>query len=906
MIARRFISLVLLLACALELGASVRVTDLRCENAVDPLGIDVPAPRLSWRLESAAYGTRQTAWEVLVASSPERLAAGEGDRWSSGRVASEENFLVPYAGLPLRSSEEAFWKVRVWDGEGRVSAWSDPARWTMGKLRPEDWSGRWIAAETEAPSLLFRREFVVREGLRRAVLHVSGLGHYTFSCNGVELDEDLFTPGWTDYEVSTLYNTRELAALLRPGRNVLGFMLGDGMYRVEREPGRFTKFTGSFGPKRLIADLRLEYLDGRVEVIGTDDSWRWAPGPVTFSNPYSGEDHDARLEPEGWRGVGFDDAGWVAAVVREDSLDTLRGHRADVEPLRVREVRQPVERRPLAGPGEWLFDFGQNTTYTPRLRVSGPRGSIVRIIPSELVYRDGYPARTSMGGIHRGSAWWQYIKATDGEETWTPRFNFLGCRYMQAQCLPAEGGRERPTIESLEGLVVHASVEPAGTFATSNALINRIRDLIWWAQRSNMLSVLTDCPHREKLGWLEQYHLNGPAIRYEWNLARLFTKGMQDMADAQTPEGLIPNIAPEYASFRGTFRVAAEWGAAFLQVPWQQYQFYGDSDLLARHYPAMKRYFEYLQGRMEDGILSEGLGDWYDVGPRGLSRAELTLPPLTATAFVAYNAEALARIAEVLGEDDEAARFREVAAAVGRRFHEAFFDPAVGGYGSNAQAGNGLALAMGLVPPGERERVLANLIDDLEARGYAATAGDVGYRFVLRALAEADRHDVIFRMVTQDEHPGYAYQLREGATALTESWDARRTASHNHFMMGHVTEWFYGSLLGLDWERSAPGFGHLSIAPQPTGDLTWVEGSHRTPQGTVRIRWERGERTFSLSVTVPPNSTATVRMPFGTTRTVRFVDGPGPESPHVESLADANEPARFRFAPGRYTLQANL
>jgi len=441
-------------------------------------------------------------------------------------------------------------------------------------------------------------------------------------------------------------------------------------------------------------------------------------------------------------------------------------------------VLLPAEVRPLAGLGAVLYDFGQNTSIMPRLVVSGPRGSRVRLIPGERIYPDGHVTRTSMGGIHRDTSWWEYTKATDGEETWFPKFFYIGSRYIQAQAFPAEDGGPLPRIVSLAAHVVHADTVPAGTFAASDPLIGRIRDLVRWAQRSNMVSILTDCPHREKLGWLEQIHLNGPALRYEFDLARLFGKAMQDMADSQTGDGLIPNIAPEFTEFRGAFRAAAEWGAAFIQVPWQQYLFHGDTGLLERFYPAMRRYFAYLEGRAEDDILSDGLGDWFDLGPRRPpGRSQLTHAPITATAHFFSNATVLSQVAAVLGRPDDAALYTRRAEEIRRRFNDAFFDAEAGCYGDNSQAANAIPLAMGMVDPEQRSRVLAALLGDLEARGHSFTTGAVGWRYLLQALTQGGRDDVIHRLITQEDKPGYALQLRRGATALTESWEAppRRT-----------------------------------------------------------------------------------------------------------------------------------
>ncbi|HTZ20461.1 MAG TPA: family 78 glycoside hydrolase catalytic domain, partial [Opitutaceae bacterium] len=642
-----------------EAGALVP-SQLRCEYAVDPLGVDVAQPRLSWRVQSSERGQRQTAWQVLVASSAELLAADHGDLWDSGRVETDATTHLRYAGAALTSSQQVFWKVRVWDRGGKASPWSTPATWTMGLLAPTDWKGAWITSSAGAETLLLRGEFDVKPGLRRALVYVCGLGEYEADFNGTKAGTDLLAPGWTNFNKTTLYDTYNVTALLRTGRNAAGLTLGNGMYHVVRRDNRFAKFTGSFGPLRATLHLRLEYADGSVAYFGTDAKWRTHAGPLTCSSIYGGEDFDARLVPAGWDRPGFDDHLWPAAVPVDRPVDTLRGQSHAAEPLRAIETRQAVAVRDLA-PGVVLYDFGQNASFMPRLRVAGPAGSTVRMTPGEVVNADGTIDRGTMGGAHRGSAWWQYTKATDGEETWFPQFYYVGSRYLYTELIPPPPGgtplaakpANLPRIVALDDVIVHSSAAPVGQFACSNPLLNRIRDLVRWAQRSNMVSVLTDCPHREKLGWIEQYHLNGPSIRYEFDVARIFAKGMRDMAEAQTDEGLVPNIAPEYTEFKGAFRNAAEWGAAFLLVPWQQYEFTGDADLIRTNYDAMKRYFAFQESRAKDGILADGLGDWYDFIMPARNRPGLTPAPITATAFYFNNAQLLARMAGLLGRADE-------------------------------------------------------------------------------------------------------------------------------------------------------------------------------------------------------------------------------------------------------------
>ncbi len=904
----------------------VRVISLRCEYGESPTGIDVQQPRLSWKLTSEKRGQRQTAYQIRVFSRAELarnadlVSARSPDLWDTGKVFSDETLLIPYGGKKLESSQEVFWSVRVWDENDQSSATSDLRTWTMGLLRDEDWKAKWICAQAASDSLLLRKEFSVKPGLHRAIAHVTGLGQYEMSLNGAKVGKDLLSPGWTDYNDTILYDTRDITGQLREGANTVGLTLGNGMYHVERR-NRFAKFTGSFGPLRAICQIELEYTDGSKEFVVTDESWRTHPGAVTYNSIFGGEDFDARLIPSGWNQPRFADSEWkhAVAVVRPSGM--LRGHSAASEPIRAIEFNVPFEEKRLSETVS-VFDFVQNTSYMPRLRVSGPVGSTVRLIPAELVNADGSILRSTMGSTNRGISWWQYTKATDQVEEWFPQFYYVGCRYMQAELiaatgragspLPADGahGVTRPTtnnlprIELLDAVVVHSNARKTGEFECSNPLLNKIRDLVRWAQRANMVSVLTDCPHREKLGWLEQYHLNGPAIRYEFDMARMYTKGMNDMADAQTDSGLVPNIAPEYTEFKGAFRSSPEWGSAFIIVPWQQYQFCGDLDLLRTHYADMKRYFAYLESSATNDIISVGLGDWFDLGPKKSGASQHTPPPITASAFYFHDAWILAKVAGLLEKPDEAQEFSGKAERIRRAYNEMFFDATNGTYATGSQAANAIALVFGIVEPQRSNAVLASLVKDLESRDCQMTAGDIGFRFLLQALAQGGRSDLIYRMINQDEKPGYGYMIKKGETSLTEAWDANLTTSHNHFMLGQITEWFYKGLAGIDCDPAGPGFKKILVRPQPVGDLKWARASYDSVRGNISSEWRQEENSFKLKVRIPANTTATMFVPAKSSNAVTESGKPLDKATGVKLLRQEGDRVVIAVESGEYEFES--
>jgi hypothetical protein len=747
-------------------------------------------------------------------------------------------------------------------------------------------------------TLRLRREFAVRPGLQRALLHISGLGHYSLRINGWPVGTGLLTPGWTDYDQTVLYDTHDVTALVKAGANAAALELASGFFNVQ--PGRYTKFVGPFRPLTARALLRLEYADGTTETVATDPSWRVASGPTTFASIYGGQDYDARLETSGWDQPGFNDAAWADAVGTDGPPGKLRGASEASPPFAVFETLRPVAAHELRA-GVSVVDLGQNASLMLHLRAHGPAGSTMKVIPAELVKPDGSVDRASVGGAE--SSWNYTLSGHAGGEDWSPQYFYHGARYLQVECEPAMPGGERPQVGTIEGLVTHSASPAAGDFECSDELFNRIHTLVRWAQLSNIAHVITDCPHRERLGWLEQYHLNGPSLRYEWDLSRLYAKSFGDMADAQRADGLVPDIAPEYVKFSGGFRDSPEWGSALILAAWQQYVWTGDDSVFHTHYDAMRRYVAYLDSRARDHILNHGLGDWFDLGPKSPGVAQLTPIALTATAIYYEDVTKMARIAALLHRDDDARAFAAEEGEIKAAFNRAFFQADTASYATGSQTAQAMPLVLGLVPPDRRPAVLETLLRDLRSRANALTSGDVGYRYLLRALADGGRSDVIFAMNHQSDKPGYGYQLAHGATSLTEAWDANRNDSQNHFMLGQIIEWFYADLAGLSPDPAAPGFGHVLIRPQPVAGIGWTRARLLTSRGPVAVEWRRAGGRFTLKCDLPPNTWATVDLPVLTGEVVTESRVPAETAAGVRLLGREGNAARFEVQSGHYEFE---
>jgi hypothetical protein len=704
---------------------------------------------------------------------------------------------------------------------------------------------------------VFKRGLLLDKQVREAVLSVCGLGQYELFLNGRKVGDDLLAPGWSNYKKVCLYDTFDLTKQLRGGANELRVMLGNGFFNIPG--GRYTKLTGSFGQPMLTLQMRVRFTDGTEQLLVSDGSWKTANGPVTFSCVYGGEDYDARREARL-----KDEASWTPAKVVDGPGGTLTGLSQAAEPIGAIETLKAVKVNKISK-NLLVCDFGQNASFMPRLKVKGAAGAAVKMTPAELLGGDGRISDPMCGG----NAFYTYtLKGAAEGETWFPQFFYRGGRYLQVE-LSAPEGKPLPEIVSLESVVVHSKAKPAGDFACSNDLFNRTRSLIRWAQRSNLMSVLTDCPHREKLGWLEQYHLHGYALRYEWDMAAMYVKGMGDMAQAQLDNGLVPDIAPEYTVFGDGFRDSPEWGSSFVIVPWQQYECTGDTSLLATYYGGMKRYCDYLQSKSRDLIVSHGLGDWYDIGPNPPGVAQLTPIELTATAYFFHCAEIISRTATLLGKPDDAQQYAALAGRIREAFNKKFWNEQAGVFATGSQCANAVPLVMGIAEPNMRARALDAIVKDVQAKGL--TAGDVGFHYLLRALYEGGRSDVIYDMNNQSDKPGYGYQLKMGATALTEAWNAEVRSSHNHFMLGHITEWLYAGLGGIQLDPAAPGWKKFIIQPAIVGDLTWVKAHYDSPYGRIVSHWKRSGRNVTMDVAVPANTTATIVTPDGK----RHQAGPG-------------------------------
>jgi alpha-L-rhamnosidase len=901
----------------------ILVHHLTCNYTTNPLGIDTPNLSLSWQLKSDRRNQYQTAYQILVADTPERLKKKNGNIWDSTKVMSDESLQIPYKGAALTSAKKYYWKVRVWNQDGKVSAWSEPAIWQMGLLNARDWQdARWIGMEDLTDSLkvipgvhgsgdnlgakavrrpvlpLLRKEFSVQKSIASASLFISGLGQYEASINGTKIGQAFLSPGWTYFEKTCLYNTFDVTKSLKKGTNAIGVILGNGFYNINRE--RYRKLVVAFGMPKVICLLLITYADGSTETLSSGPDWTCSPSPLTYTSIYGGEDYDARLEQSGWDTPGFNDAPWTKALLVEEPKGRLIAE-ADY-PLEVKEILH-VKKIDKTGSGKYLYDFGQNASGIIELTVRGKKGQVVKLVPGELITAAKEINQRASGEPY----YFSYILKGDGIETWRPRFSYYGFRYVAVEgAAPDTAQGEFPRIIDLKFLHTRNASPQAGSFHSSSSLLNQINDLIRWAIKSNLQSVVTDCPHREKLGWLEQTHLMGASMHYNYSLYHLYRQLILDMIDAQTSTGLVPDIAPEYVPFVGGFRDSPEWGSACVLLPWMVYQWYGDQNMINMAWPMMTSYVEYLGTKADGHILSHGLGDWFDLGPGYLGPAQLTPKELTATAIYYEDITLLARMAEISCRVDEIERWSVLAVEVKNAFNKTFFNEQSKVYSTGSQTAMSMPLCLGLVDEQDREAVLKNLVDSIRTSNAVLTAGDVGFHYLVQALEEGGASQLLYEMNSRNDVPGYGFQLKKGATALTESWAALEDVSNNHLMLGHLMEWFYAGLGGIKQEPASVGWKNITIQPEVVGDLTNVNAAYESPRGLIRTDWKKVGSSFELSVEIPMNTTAMVYLPTLDDQSIKESGHPIQSVEDIQLLRRESGRSVYRIGSGFYRFSVQL
>ena len=855
---------------------------LRCEYKNNPLAIQDKQPRLSWMLRSKERGQYQTAYRILVSSDRRKLSEETGNLWDSGRVESPQTLHIPYEGSLLRSGQRCYWKAMIWDKNGTLSRWSESSFWEMGLLSPIDWKGDWISDGKanpvqdeefyqDDPSPLFRKEFDLKKKVKKARLYISGLGYYEARLNGNRVGDFYLDPGWTNYEKRIFYSSFDVTKMLHRGKNCVGVILGNGWYNPLplRMWGRLNlREHLTIGRPRFIAQLNIEMTDGSRQTVFSNPDWRVHDGPLLRNNVYLGEVFDARREIEGWDSPGLDAHEWTSAVAVQSPGGLLQAQ--PQPPIRITDEIKPVEiTEPL--PDVFIFDFGQNFAGTVRLRIEATSGTRITLRYGELLYEDGnLNPMTSVSGQIKGKrrngqniggagspeiAVQEdvYITRGKGENIYIPRFSFRGFRFVEIS-----GLSRKPDIGMLTGLRLNSDIPSAGSFECSNDFVNRIQEMTRWTFLSNIFSVQSDCPHREKFGYGGDLAATSDAFMLNFDMATFYPKVVKDWSDAAFPDGMLTDTAP----FVGIDYCGIPWAMAHPQLLLQLNQYYGNRRLMEQQYTTARTWMELVMEKYPDRIINEGLSDHEALEPAP--------PPEMVTPLFYQSARYLAHLASQLGKTEDIERYSRLAEEIKKKYLDNFHAAGTGKFKPYTQASQAFALYLDLVSEDEREAALEYLIDKImrEHHGHLST-GIFGTKFLLDVLSRHGRNDVAWRIVNTKTFPGWGYMVEKGATTLWEHWEfSDNTFSHNHPMFGSVSEWFFKWLAGIQSQPDAIGFNKILIRPHPVEGIDWVKSEYKSIRGSIHSEWKLEDGVFQLKTHIPPNTHGVVYLPTDDPETV--------------------------------------
>lgn len=856
-------------------GASpLQPGQLTCEYSQNPLGIAEQKPRFTWTLNASQRNQQQSAYEILVADHLKTIASEKGNVWESGKVATCKNFLLAYNGPSLKSFTRYYWRVRVYNQNGEASAWSAPAWFETAMLQNSDWKAKWIGDDRKQfekdedfygddPMPLFLKSFQPAQKVVSARLYVSGLGYYEAYLNGKKIGDQVLDPGWTSYSRQVLYATYDFTNLIKKGQNTIGLMLGNGWWNPLplRLFGKFNlRDVQQTGRPCIKAQVLLRYANGSEEWIATDESWQTATGPAIRNNVYLGERYDARLEREDWARNGATKIGWKkAAVVKGPSGDLTPQMQP---PIRVTTLVQPKTITEV-GKDTFIVDMGQNFAGVARITVKGPAGKEVRLRYGEAIHPDGRLnfLTTTAGQIKEmwnlsggpgapKTAWQQdaYILKGKGTEQWVPHFTFHGFRYIEITGWPG-----CPSLNDVAGLRMNADVKSAGEFSSSNDMFNRLFDVVRWTFKSNLFSVQSDCPGREKMGYGADMVVTADAFLYNFNMATFYGKAVQDFANEQQPDGGITEIAPftgiadrGYGGESGPLG----WQLAYPYLQKALYEFYGDERIIERNYAGIQKQLAFLKAKEINGLFHWDISDHESLDPKPEA--------FSASAFYYQIVSLAADFAGILHKQEDSINYAGWAAKIKKAIVQKYHVPNTGRFDNATQAAQLFALYYNL--PDNKWPVIDVLLQEIDRHNNHLSTGIFATKFLFEVLRRENRNDVAYAIANQRSFPGWGYMLAEGATTLWESWEKpENSRSLNHPMFGSVSEWFFRSLLGIN--AAAPGFQRIVIKPQPAGDLTWAKGSYQSIQGNIGSRWTKSGNSFNLQVDIPANTSAEVWLP---------------------------------------------
>ncbi len=889
----------------------------KCEYLINPLGIDVVQPRFSWILGSSQRGGMQTAYQILVTSSEEKLTNDIADKWDSKKVLSDQSVNVAYQGKTLVSGEKCYWKVRVWDKDDNPGSCSTPATFEMGLLHNDDWQGVWIGAKKNISAPLFRKEFKLTQEIKGARVYISGLGYYELYINGKKVGDHVLDPALTDYHKRVLYVTYDVTDMLREGRNTIGVMLGNGWYSEKIFDEIFDKIRPFGDSPRLLLQMNIEFTDGMTSSIKSDETWKVCSGPIICNNLYGGETYDARLEKLSWNTPGYDDSDWSKAQIVEPPNGELNSQL--IPAMKVVETIKPVKFI-SPKPGIYVYDFAQLFGGWVKLHLKGSRNTKIIIKYSSRILLSGLIDEAPYPGDQETDF---YILKGDPEgEVYEPRFTFHPVRYVQITGCPT-----KLTKSNLEGRVIHSAIDLSGHFCCSNPLFNQIHRNVTWTLRNALKGFPLDCLHREIIAYNEPASVS--SILYTRKYMPLFwTKWLADIKGTQRQDGSLSDWAPDFPGINR--QPDAAQAGNYPALVWYLYQYYEDKRILTDHYPTIKAWTDYLSSIADGYIIVKGwLGDHMLPGKFPGEEefiSKETPPPLIWTGYYYRSALIVSQAADVLGKSDDALQYAKLAEKIKDASNDEFFDKNTDNYARGSQTCNVFPLVLGIVPKGHQQGVVGNIMRDIMEKqdGHIHT-GHVGTPSMIEALTKFSDGKAMYQIANTTTYPGWGYMVKQGATTIWESWggDWANTTRHGNradsmMMWGCIDKFFYNYLAGIkgpDYHGPgymAPGFKEIEIKPHVLGDLTSASASVKTVRGMVSSSWEKTDHSLTLEVSIPVNSQAKVSIPKIGLEDVTIFEGgrtiwkDGSYIGDVVGVTDGNENAdyvTFEVGSGSYSFK---
>ncbi len=880
------------------------IENLQCEYTINPIGIDTTDPRLGWQTTSTHRNKSQSAYQVLIASSPDKLNKNKGDILNTGKVPSNEQSGLTFGTLPLKSSTRYYWKVRIWDESGKASKYSEMAFFETGILDPADWRAQWITSSTVydwnryylqlanhmksrqkityTPEIILSKTFDIDRAVKDARIHISGLGFYRLGINGEVITGSGLNPAFTQYHKTVLYNSYNVAHQIKTGSNRIEVGLGNGFYNEEVVVDwAYDKAPWRARPK-LLFQLYIQFENGKDTLIISDASWQSAPSQVIRNSTYGGELHDYSI----------DYTVHIRDNIRSNALPApAPTGRLVAQVMPLEEIIHTFQPRSITKltRGSLLIDAGVNLSGRLKILLNGEYGDTVLIRYAELLHKDGTADQSNINRNTLDNIQTDVIILPDtGTISWLPKYEYHGFQYAE---LIGYKGKLLP--EDVEVQLIHTDFNKKGNFNCSDSLINQLQAATLQSFVSNYHGYPTDCPQREKNGWTADAHLSARTGLYNFDMTGSFEKWMNDFEDALLSDGRLPGIVPTsgwgYQIYLNiTDPIGPAWDAAYILIPWYTYVHTGNTLILHDHYEGMKKHISFIASRSPDHIVKYGLSDWAFYKTQ-------TNWEVTSSCYYAIMVKTLAKIAGVLGEPDDESHYRQLYENIKTAFNKKFFDPVELNYANGSQAARAGAVYCGFTDSLTSITIIDELEKEITGNGYHLDCGILGAEFILKTFAEFKREETIYKVISNREFPGWGYWIEQGSTTLWESWDGHD--SRNHIMFGHISEWFYKHLAGIQPKENFPGFKQVIIAPAYPEGLEWVSAQISSPYGKISSEWRRDDNHIQLNITVPFNTTAEVLLP-GDTESIILSDD--------LTLQESREKINISSGSGNYVVEFNL